>query len=97
VPRFSYPDRMTFPQELQDFLAQVPEHLRRCVTQRTGTTVPSHSPRTVAGSSEAMFQPAPLRSRAASRPPRRTYGSPPRTAVTAQTKSGYRWTEAKIS
>ena len=25
MPRFPYPDRKTFPQKLQDFLAQVPE------------------------------------------------------------------------
>jgi alkylhydroperoxidase/carboxymuconolactone decarboxylase family protein YurZ len=27
MARLPYPDRKTFPQELQDFLAQVPEHL----------------------------------------------------------------------
>jgi hypothetical protein len=41
VPRFPYPDRKTFPQELQDFLAQVPEHLNFDMMSYSQSTIES--------------------------------------------------------
>ena len=41
APRFSYPDRKTFPQELQDFLAQVPEHLNFDMMSYSQSTIES--------------------------------------------------------
>jgi len=41
VPRFPYPDRKTFPQELQDFLAQVPEHLNFDMMSYSHSTIES--------------------------------------------------------
>jgi alkylhydroperoxidase/carboxymuconolactone decarboxylase family protein YurZ len=41
VPRFPYPDRKTFPQELQDFLAEVPEHLNFDMMSYSQSTIES--------------------------------------------------------
>ncbi len=41
MARFPYPDRKTFPQELQDFLAQVPEHLNFDMMSYSQSTIES--------------------------------------------------------
>ena len=41
MPRFPYPDRKTFPQELQDFLGQVPEHLNFDMMSYSQSTIES--------------------------------------------------------
>jgi alkylhydroperoxidase family enzyme len=41
VARLPYPDRKTFPQELQDFLAQVPEHLNFDMMSYSVSTIES--------------------------------------------------------